>query len=318
MKIVGFGLNEGSGFWRMMIPLGELNAHGHKAYVSTNAINEEELWKADTIILKNVVDKMGIATCLAVREANKTKIVMDVDDDLFVAENHPLRKKHEMIDSSFIFIQTLKAVDAVTTTTEYLANKIREYNKNVFVCPNCYDPIWFNAKQRTHDGPLRIGWAGSVSHIGDLEMVAPALKRIKEKYGVQIVTRGDYRVKNIWGTETEVFPNVPIKYYPDALASMAIDIGICPLVDDEFNRCKSNIKFIEFSLLGIPTVCSPTVYGKFPIIDTASTEDQWVKELSRLIENHNLRVQRGLTNRAFVRENFNIKKNWKKWEEACQ
>ncbi len=318
MKIAGFGLNEGSGFWRMMIPLGELNAHGHKAYVSTNAINEEELWNADTVILKNVVDKMGIATCQAIREANKLKIVMDVDDDLFVADNHPLRKKHEMIDSSFIFIQTLKIVDAVTTTTEYLAKKIREYNKNVFVCPNCYDPIWFNAKQRTHDGPLRIGWAGSVSHIGDLEMMTPVLKRIREKYGVQMVTRGDNRVKQLWGEDVEVFPSVPIKYYPDALASMAIDIGICPLVDGEFNRCRSNIKLIEYSLLSIPSVCSPTVYGVFPVATIARSEDDWIKELSELIEKEALRKQRGVTLHAWARENYNIKNNWKKWEEACQ
>jgi hypothetical protein len=318
MKVVGFGLNEGSGFWRMMIPLGELNAHGHKGYVSTNAINDEELWNADTVILKNVVDMMGMASCQAMRETNKLKIVIDVDDDLFVGKDHPYKKKHDAIDSTFIFTQTIKIADTITTTTEYLAEKLRKLNKNVFVCPNCYDPIWFKVKQRTHDGPLRIGWLGGATHEGDLKMVAPVLKRLREKYPVQIVTRGDYRVKEWWGQDVEVFPTVPIKYYPEALASMAIDIGICPLEENEFNKCKSPIKAMEFSLLGIPAVCSPTVYSNLSILTIARTQKDWFKELSNLIEKLSLRKYRGTAAKGFFEDNYNIKYNWKLWEKALQ
>ncbi len=318
MRIVGFGLNEGSGFWRMMIPMGELNSHGYKAYVSPNAINDEELRNADTVVLKNVVDMMGIATCQAWREAKELKIVIDVDDALSVTENHPFKKKHDITNSAFIFTQTIKIADAVTTTTEYLAEKLRKINKNVFVCPNCYDPVWFNVKQRSHDGPIRIGWVGSATHEEDLKIMAPVFERIKEKYPVQIVTRGDYRVKEWWGQDVEVFPTVPIKYYPEALASMAIDIGICPLVDDEFNRCKSNIKFIEFSLLGIPTVCSPTVYGNTAVVTIARNEDEWFQELSELIEKSGLRKMRSVVCKNYVEENFNIKYHWQEWEKALR
>jgi hypothetical protein len=31
-----------------------------------------------------------------------------------------------------------------------------------------------------------------------------------------------------------------------------MDLLIAPLVDNPFNRCKSNIKWLEFSALGIP------------------------------------------------------------------
>lgn len=318
MKVVGFGLNEGSGFWRMTIPFGELNAHGHRCYVSQNAINDDELFWCDTVVLKNVVDEMGIASCMAARELWGKKIVIDVDDDLFVGENHPYKKRHDAVDSSFIFLQTIKIADIVTTTTEYLAEKLRKINPRVIVCPNCYDPLWFNVKQRTHDGPLRIGWMGGANHVDDLRLVAPALKRLKEKYQIEIVTRGDNRVKDIWGIETEVYPTVPIQYYPEAVASMAMDIGICPLIDNEFNRCKSNIKFVEFSLLGIPTVCSPTVYGKWPVVVTADSDDEWFEELSKLIERKKLRKIRGEVAKAFAKENFNIKENWKNWEGAIR
>lgn len=318
MNIIGFGLNEGSGFWRMMIPFRQLGNHGHNTYVSPNAINDQELGRADVVVLKNVVDMMGIASCQAMRELNKLKIVIDVDDALFVREDHPFKKKHDAIDSGYIFSQTIKIADAVTTTTEYLADKLRKLNKNVHVIPNFYDPTWFNAVQRRHDGPLRIGWSGSATHIEDLKLVAEVIKKIKNKYQVEIVTRGDYRAKEIFGPETEVFPTVPITHYPDALASMAIDIGICPLVDDEFNRCKSPIKAMEFGLLGIPTVCSPTVYEQIPILHTAKTQDEWIDALSELIENNEFRYSRGQNIKHFFEANYNINFKWKLWEKALK
>ena len=58
------------------------------------------------------------------------------------------------------------------------------------------------------------------------------------------------------------------------LASLSGDIGICPLVDDEFNRNKSQIKAIEYGLLGLPVVASPTVYNGIPTIDIASSEEE--------------------------------------------
>lgn len=316
MKIVSFGLTDGAGFWRTRIPFGALNEHGHHCYLSSNAINDEELEKADVVVLKNVVDQMGIASALAMREINKTKIVMDIDDDLLVNDDHVMKKRHDQAESFFTQTQTAKAVDAITTTTEYLANKLRKLNPNVFVCPNFYEPNWFNVKNRANSGPLRIGWTGGVNHVGDLAMITPAIKRLKEKYGVKVVTRGDPRIKELWGKDVESFPPVPIKYYPEALASMAIDIGICPLEDNEFNKCKSEIKFMEYSLLGIPSVCSPTVYEHVPVSTVARTEDEWVEKLSKLIESEQLRRNQGTVAKAWVQENKNINNNWKVWEAA--
>jgi glycosyltransferase involved in cell wall biosynthesis len=316
VKIISFGLTTGSGFWRVRIPFGALNEHGHECYASTNAINDEEMSQAKVIVLKNVIDQMGIASALAMREMKGTKIVMDVDDDLEVGEDHPLKKVYEMDDTNFTQRQTAKAADLITCTTEYLAEKLRKLNPNVKVIPNYYEPNWFNVKQRTHDGPLRIGWAGGGTHEKDLEMMTKVIKTLVDKYGVEIVVRGDTRIKKMWGNNVEYFPTVPIEYYPEALASMAIDIGICPLTENEFNRCKSPIKAMEYGLLGIPSVCSPTVYGNYPILTTAKTEEEWIIELSKLIEGEKLRKVRGSTVKRWVEETFNINDHWKEWEDA--
>jgi glycosyltransferase involved in cell wall biosynthesis len=120
----------------------------------------------------------------------------------------------------------------------------------------------------------------------------------------------------MWGDDVEYYPTVPIEYYPEALASMAIDIGICPLTENEFNRCKSPIKAIEYALLGIPSVCSPTLYGNYAPLTIAADEEQWVDRLSELIEKKQARIMKGQMLKSWAEENFNIENNWKLWEAA--
>lgn len=316
MRIINFGLNEGSGFWRVRIPLGALNQHGHQCIVSQNAMNEFEMEKFDVVYIKNVIDELGIAGAMMVRKLRGLRIAIDIDDDLVLNEDHPLRVMYEKKKTTFIQQQTLKIADVVTCTTQELAEKLEKYNKNIHVIPNCYEHNWFNVRQRTHDGKLRIGWAGGGTHYNDLSMLSNVVRKIREKYDVEFVARGELRIKSIWGEDTEYFPSVAIEYYPEALASMAIDIGLCPLEDNGFNKSKSPIKFYEYSLLGIPSVCSPTVYGKLPVTTIAKTEEEWVEELSKLIENPELRKKRGAESKKYIEDNFNINDHWKKWEEA--
>lgn len=40
--------------------------------------------------------------------------------------------------------------------------------------------------------------------------------------------------------------------YPREMQNRKIDLLVAPLMDNAFNRCKSNIKYLEFSALGIP------------------------------------------------------------------
>ena len=49
-------------------------------------------------------------------------------------------------------------------------------------------------------------------------------------------------------------PPSDIFNYPREMQLRKIDVLVAPLIDSEFNRCKSNIKFLEFSALGIPMI----------------------------------------------------------------
>jgi hypothetical protein len=72
-------------------------------------------------------------------------------------------------------------------------------------------------------------------------------------------------------------PPSDIFNYPREMQLRKIDLLIAPLIDNAFNRCKSNIKFLEFSALGIPmcgqNICTYNKYTKL-VFNTGSDIDQ--------------------------------------------
>ncbi|MDQ7084915.1 MAG: glycosyltransferase [Sulfurovum sp.] len=85
---------------------------------------------------------------------------------------------------------------------------------------------------------------------------------------------------------------MPTEQYYKALQSY--DINLAPLESSVFNDAKSNIKYLEASILGLPTVASDVAEYHSSIIqgmtgfiaqDTAS----WIDKLEQLIEDKNLR-----------------------------
>jgi hypothetical protein len=75
---------------------------------------------------------------------------------------------------------------------------------------------------------------------------------------------------------------------------LAIDVGIAPLTDNPFNRCKSDVKFQEYSALGIPAVYSDlppyrdSVHHGINGYRAANTAE-WVHNLNLLVESPDLR-----------------------------
>ena len=72
--------------------------------------------------------------------------------------------------------------------------------------------------------------------------------------------------------------------YPDIVYNLKINAMIAPLADNIFNRCKSNIKFLEASGLGIPIICQDI--GTYDICPNKfTTNTQMLDEINKLFNN---------------------------------
>ena len=86
----------------------------------------------------------------------------------------------------------------------------------------------------------------------------------------------------------------PYDYYVDALPRLGVDIGIIPIVDSEFNKSKSSVKYAEYCATGLPSVISNFLPYRGLIKNgvngfTALNEKQWYEKLMVLIQKPDVR-----------------------------
>lgn len=271
------------------------------------------------------------------------KVVIDLDDNfLAVSPNHHLYDKLKPTKKDRAFVSTiLSFADVITVSTEPLKQKIDEHlrkvyklEKKIVVVPNMNDMRdWeFEPVEKNKD-KIVIGYTGSNSHYDDLAMFLPQLAKIMDKYpnvyfeSIGAIGKDTINLFDCFSESaklrSDLLPSTWIfKEYPEHLSKQKWDIGVAPLVDDDFTRCKSHIKWLEYSMYKIPTVAS-RVYPYFVPnfgIDTIEHEktglllkdSEWFDALEDLILNKEKRERLGQNAHDFV------KKNWQYNERFTQ
>ena len=321
MRIVLFPNSSGASFWRLLHPAKYLRRQGVEIVVPTNGITEDIVQWGDVFVLQGTVDKHGIALLHAYQQEKGKKIVVDCDDWLEVEEDNPHKLEHSIAQASTVVGITLEIADLVTTTTEYLATKLRRFNKNVLVLPNYMDmETWLVESPKKKHDQIRIGWAGSLTHIKDLELVIGVLEKLMDKYPVKLIFMGDPRVRDFFTNKSgvECMLGVPFENYPKRLHGLGLDIGIVPLRDTEFNKCKSYIKPLEYGINGIPSVVSGVqpykeLGEKVYLVDHPS---EWIENLEMLVQDASLREEVGEEMKKYVLEKYNLKDHAGRWFDA--
>lgn len=248
-----------------------------------------------------------------------TLLISDFDDLIFDPSVFQFINSPDFADSirSNLYIETMQRIRAmldkthgVMSSTSYLAEQIRRLDKPVWVHRNAFslEMLEITTRVKTAKPPTNeadkivIGYAsGTPTHNRDFEMVSPAIKRVMTLYPqVELHLLGPLDPGNDWGElrqRIQRFKLVPWRKLPELLANL--DINLAPLVvDNPFAQSKSEIKYMEAGMLGIPTIASPTDAFCHAIRQgingfTAATEDEWVAHLSALIENHSMRNEIG-------------------------
>ncbi len=84
--------------------------------------------------------------------------------------------------------------------------------------------------------------------------------------------------------EIEFHPWKTLLEYPTFLASLEAQAFIAPLQDTPFNKSKSDIKFIEASMLGLPCICQDIeTYKNAPDILRFNTADELGDKIDNIV-----------------------------------
>lgn len=241
-------------------------------------------------------------------------IVFDVDDLLidpnFCVPRHMDAIRYLEVTSAEVahYAEQIRRVmdcaDMTVAPTDPLASHMGLAGKPNWVLPNGFDHVlrhravaaraqWEASKS---DDFVRIGYAtGTYTHQADLAVAEPALVAVLSRYPqVRLVLFRDtinleeFPALEALEAQVEWRAKVPLEQVPDELARF--DINIAPLeVENAFCRCKSELKFFEAALVGVPTVASPTEpfaaairHGETGFLAPDSVA--WEEALARLVE----------------------------------
>lgn len=288
--IVAFAADmQGCGWARMQIPLGALMNTGlAEGRVDLNFWSVEQIVAVnpDVVVFQRSVETRVFELMQEYRKAVPNAFfVYEIDD--FFAGLPPKSFWNNFVPSMIVdrIMQGISLCDAVTTTTEPLAAWLREHGaKDVRVMPNVVPMTRMRKREQRPDGAkLRVGWAGSISHEGDIEILRRAMEDIGEK--VQWVFMGIQPESP--PVRIEFQDGVPVNQYLDVLEKLDLDLMLAPLEENEFNRCKSNLKILESGLLDVPVIAQAiTPYQDLepPVFAHATTPEDWSIAIARFVE----------------------------------
>lgn len=351
----------GVGYYRMWLPkLGldkitnwKVDFVGSEFTGMIDATSEDTILKSyvnffkkyDLVVLKHFDNPNAGRFIVAASDITGVPFVTDLDDDvLSVRENQPAYEKGYKKGGlqNTVVATMLSFSKALFVTNEYLGKKISgEIEKMCgvklpYYVLNNYNNAeeWAKWKSKQNKGRTVIGWHGSITHNSDLEMVFPILKRIlREHPTVKLALMGgitsDYAIEVFKDWDLDLLNRIELKAgtqawdkFPYKLMKQKWDIGIAPLIDDEFNRCKSHIKWQEYTMKGIPTIASNVepyrgITGGVTGL-LCSTPEEWYEALYHLI--HNPKDRKTLADNAMkdIKKNWQYDKGAKEWKKAIE
>ena len=338
----------GCWFHRNHMPAKGLQARGHESrFITINPdIPPDWLNWPDVVVFSRVYPIDPLPMMRRYKTAGK-RVIYEMDDDLWcVNPDNPAVSIST--EKRWQYEHIISEADAVTTTTEILAKKIRKFNKNVFVCPNCIDFDHYLERPKV-SAKLQIGYTGAASHWKDLELIIDPLMELQGKYDFDFILQGMvsaplesemYAMQqilnmklqpektryiesalNLWNKLRKIrFAHIPFHYpflHASVLKRCDIDIGLAPLIENEFNHGKSCLKFYEYASTGSATLASDVLpYNKEVGYCAKNTHEDWKNKIEKLIVDKKFRDELYVKQRKWVEENRSLKIVAALWEKA--
>jgi GT2 family glycosyltransferase/glycosyltransferase involved in cell wall biosynthesis len=302
---------------RLLQPLDHLAIGGGFDIVLADAA-EALCYRADIIATQRyAVPDIASADALAAhcRRTGAT-LAYDLDDDLLhIPRDHPdapaLRPKAKVVQ------RLLHSANAVIVSTPALAASLAPprraslapQRRDALVVPNGLDErLWSDLPagalpgRRVRGGPVRILCMGTATHGADFALIEPALARLNDMFGdrvtidvLGVTTRSDLPE---WANRVGMPPNATATYpgFVNWITQQeGWDIGLAPLADTPFNRCKSAIKTLDYAALGLAVVASDVPAYRGSLADgtggllAANRPEAWYAALSKLVRDGELR-----------------------------
>ena len=279
---------------------------------------------ADVILVQREAMMFGppIIEWLTTR-AGRRPMVLDLDDATYVSYTSPTYGR--LASSLKWFSKTddlIRWAKVVTCGNRYIAEYVSGKGARARIIPTVVDTERFRPGPpgRERD-PLVLGWIGTHSTFQYLRAIFPALQELARSHSfrLKVVGAGERDIK-LAGVEVESLDWSLAREIEDF---QSFDIGLYPIVADEWSLGKSGFKAIQYMAVGIPFVASPVgscaeigVAGQTHLLATG--QEEWAAALAELIADRERRREMGAAGRLHATEHYTVPIQADKLAEALR
>lgn len=242
--------------------------------------------------------------------------VFDFDDAIYLNRTSDANRLWGRLKCAGKTVEIVRRARLVIAGNAHLASWTRGINPNVVRISTTIDTDSYRPRVSRREGPLCIGWSGSVTTVPYLRTIEGVLRDVQRRHGVRLRVIGDatYRLE---GAEIEA---LPWREETEVTDLQEIDIGVMPVIDEEWALGKAGLKGMQYMALGIPTVMSPFGSGaelaEGGAAVLATSHQEWRDSLVRLIENEGERHALAEAGRRRVVERYSVQANLPRYREA--
>ena len=244
--------------------------------------------------------------------ATGVPMIYDFDDAIWLMNVSEGNRKLRWLKDPKKIERILPLAKLVIAGNDYLGDYAARFHSRVQVIPTVIDTDKYQPQKEEVTGkePLVIGWTGSRTTIPHLRTAAPMLRQLQEECGVPFILRvisdvpfhlDGINVENrTWSSATE----------QEDLRD--IHIGIMPMEENEWGQGKCGFKGLQYMGMAKPVVLQDHGVNRSIIQHEvngllASSQQQWVQALSRLLHDADLRRSLGGAARRTVEEKYSMR-----------
>ena len=286
---------------------------------SEQAIAKAFAWhNPDLLVLSRYTSPTGLDWVAQAREA-RIPVIFHIDDDLLAVPASLGESKYKTYNDPErlkALRQNMEAADLCYASTEELGRRLKEHGVvTPVVAGEVYcsvSPDEVGALLPPATGPV-IGYMGTGGHGADMAMILPAICETLERVpSLNLELFGTIKMPSEllrFGTRVRHLAAVPdYGEFRTALRSLGWWIGLAPLEDNPFNRCKADTKWVEYALAGIAVIASELPVYHRACADgggiLAQSTSEWVDSILRLIHTPGERNSMVAKAQRKLRENY--------------
>jgi len=267
----------------------------------------------DAILLYREIFPIGPAVIeRLLGSGGRPPIVFDFDDAIFLPSVSDANRLISALKQPGKVATIIRQSAHVVVGNEYLASYARRFSNAVTVIPTCVDTAKFipgsprDGAKASRD-PV-IGWIGSPTTAFYVQRLTEVFQRVRERHPFVLRISGTGEPIQVPGVVTE---NAPWSLGDEVRLFNTCDVGVYPLADDEWSKGKCGFKAIEFMACGVPVVASAVGVNREIIQDgvngfLASTDDEWVDKIGRLLVDRDLGRRLGAAGRRTVEDRYSL------------